>query len=765
MSKFISKLLIVVILSLLIINGVVVNGKPTSAEKMYCKANINDDFSGNYIYIILTKEESANLTDYLLEEYLVEEFNIRINGFVELTKEKTDYYRQYKQELNSANNFRRIFRIELEEYSKENVLNVIRKLESVDKFKYVGVEYNYDLISCSSSENIVVHENQIENYELVSLTEAWEVSTGSSDILVGVLDTGIQGTHPDLVENLNVQLSRDFTTTDQYGNVIALPVNVATDSNGHGTHVAGIIGANGLVKGIAPNITLVSLKIFGNENNFNKELLIPRLSQAFNYAESNNIKIINFSGGVYGDISCEEDPVVEEIINGYDGLFVVAAGNYPCDLDAYVNGDRVDIFCPQIHESENMIVVGGLNTGGDFSISNPDRVYNSCYGIESVDLFAPGTNVYSTHIDDNGYKSLSGTSMSTAFVTGTCALLMSLYPDIRLDEIKYIIMKSVDKMQSIIDKCVSGGKLNVYKAVTLDIYEGNGTLGNPYRINSIMEFNLIRYKNTNNTFFKLYEDLNFNNSNHMLHNFVFEGVFDGNNHSISNINNNVRYPITYQYIGGIFGRNNGTIKNVEINNLNLNVSIDDSVLKFVGGVVGQNENIIENIKIYDSTISTDSIYVNSGGISSENVCINQTSGIKNCVVTRTNITGRGYVGGITANNEFGTINMCSLIQSNVNYSQVGMNNKGAGGIIGFNKSVVSNSGIDSNSKVKYTGNSTTLFIKPRMGKIVGLNWSGEQGVQNCANTGLLDIGNLNVQFQQLDFVGTYYDGKVGKEEG
>lgn len=82
---------------------------------MYCNANINDDFYGNYIYIILTKE-------------------------------KIDYYRQYKQELNSANNFRRIFRIELEEYSKENVLNVIRKLESVDKFKYVGVEYNYDLI-------------------------------------------------------------------------------------------------------------------------------------------------------------------------------------------------------------------------------------------------------------------------------------------------------------------------------------------------------------------------------------------------------------------------------------------------------------------------------------------------------------------------------------------------------------------------------------------------------------------------------------------
>lgn len=98
MSKFISKLLIVVILSLLIINGVVVNGKPTSAEKMYCKANVNDDFSGNYIYIILTKEESANLTDYLFEEYLVEEFNIRINGFVELIKEKIDYYRQYKLE-------------------------------------------------------------------------------------------------------------------------------------------------------------------------------------------------------------------------------------------------------------------------------------------------------------------------------------------------------------------------------------------------------------------------------------------------------------------------------------------------------------------------------------------------------------------------------------------------------------------------------------------------------------------------------------------
>ena len=52
-----------------------------------------------------------------------------------------------------------------------------------------------------------------------------------------------------------------------------------------------------------------------------------------------------------------------------------------------------------------------------------------------------------------------------------------------------------------------------------------------------------------------------------------------------------------------------------------------------------------------------------------------------------------------------------------------------------------------------------------MGKIVGLNWSGEQGIRNCTNTGLLDAGNLSAQFQQLDFVGACYSGKVGKEEG
>lgn len=73
--------------------------------------------------------------------------------------------------------------------------------------------------------------------------------------------------------------------------------------------------------------------------------------------------------------------------------------------------------------------------------------------------------------------------------------------------------------------------------------------------------------------------------------------------------------------------------------------------------------------------------------------------------------------------------------------------------------------IDSNSKVKYIGSPTALNIKPRMGKIVGLNWSGEQGIRNCTNTGLLDAGNLSAQFQQLDFVGAYYSGKVGKEEG
>lgn len=272
---------------------------------------------------------------------------------------------------------------------------------------------------------------------------AWDITTGSSNIIVGVLDTGIDTSHPEFPGRINTALGRNFTD-DTVG---------MTDPVGHGTHVAGIIGAagnNGVgVSGVNWNVTMVSLRVFKNNGSGGGTGTTAWLRDGINYAQNNNISILNHSGGGYTD-----DQSVLAAVNNYTGLFVCSAGNDSYNTD--INGIP---HYPSSYTCDNLISVGA-------SDSSDNIVSFSNYGKTSVDLFAPGSGILSTYpVSLGSYINMDGTSMATPMVTGVAALIKSINPNLSAAQIKSYILNNVDIVAAFSGKCVTGGRLNAYKAV------------------------------------------------------------------------------------------------------------------------------------------------------------------------------------------------------------------------------------------------------------------------------------------------------------
>jgi len=269
--------------------------------------------------------------------------------------------------------------------------------------------------------------------ETVKSTLAWDYTTGSAGIVVGVLDSGIDYNHPDIKNNMWVSQNSYVNGWNFFDNN-----NNPMDSSGHGTHVAGTIGAVGDnfigVTGICWNIQIASLRI--GDILFGLDAAIA----AINFANKHRIPILNNSWG-----GRSYSPILKFAIEQYDGLFIASAGNYGANNDYFPE-------YPATFDNDNIISVAATNPDTLAPFSN--------YGMKSVDIAAPGTDILSLSLH-GGYSYQSGSSMSTPYVAGAAALLKTYMPDLTALEIKSIILSSADRRPYLVGKILTGGILDL----------------------------------------------------------------------------------------------------------------------------------------------------------------------------------------------------------------------------------------------------------------------------------------------------------------
>ena len=336
--------------------------------------------------------------------------------------------------------------------SNEYLISVFEALEQREDVYMVLPASVYE--ACKSPVDPLYEAGFQWAIDQISLPDAWDITTGSSTVYVGVIDSGIDTTNPDLQVRVNTSLSKSFVTSD---------TDPFTDLTGHGTGVAGIIGAKGNnttgITGVCWNVQLVSLKVT------NTESADPALiAEAIEYAQQEGIDILNIS---YGSYSYNED--IQTEISEFNGLVVCGAGN---------DGKNTDLYpCyPASLNNSNIISVGASNesdNGGTWYNSVKKVNEGTNYGLTTVDLFAPGVDIYTTA--GSGIGKGTGTSFAAPFVTGVAALLLSEYPDLSAVQLKRLIMENVDMISGLNGICVSGGRLNAYESMALvcevaDIY-------------------------------------------------------------------------------------------------------------------------------------------------------------------------------------------------------------------------------------------------------------------------------------------------------
>jgi len=281
------------------------------------------------------------------------------------------------------------------------------------------------------------HMNALWGMRKIKIPSTWNRFIGSPDAVVGVVDSGIDYNHKDLSDNMWIDQSGEGICGWDFFYDDYDPM----DKNSHGTHVAGIIGAvgnNGIgVVGVNWNVKMVALKITGNSS----AICASAAIKAVEYAIDKEIPILNNSWG--GRIYCES---LKDAIEQYHGLFIASAGNNGLDNDIYPH-------YPASYECDHIISVAA--TG-----HNDNLTSFSNYGAATVDIAAPGAEIYSSLLN-NGYGFKSGTSMAAPHVTGAAALLKGYRPDLTALEIKDIILSSAVKVHSLSGKVLTGGMLNV----------------------------------------------------------------------------------------------------------------------------------------------------------------------------------------------------------------------------------------------------------------------------------------------------------------
>ena len=369
----------------------------------------------------------------------------------------------------------RIHLVKLEEGA--DAIDIIEKLKKNPKIEYV--EQNGIV---QTTETIPNDPNFLELWGLhnigqdggtddadIDAPEAWDILTGGSEVIIAVIDTGVDYNHPDLADNIwtnsgeigtdsfgndketnEIDDDKNGFIDDVYGWDFVNDDNNPMDGDNHGTHCSGTIGAVGDdgvgIAGVNWTTNIMPIRFLGPNGGSWADAIASIEYATLMKADimSNSWGGSSYSYGLYDAISAAGDAGI---------LFVAAAGNN------YSNSDQYPAY-PASYDLDNIISVAATDR-------NDSKASFSNWGLTHVDLGAPGVNIYST-LRNGKYGTYSGTSMACPHVAGAAGLIKAQYPNLTSDGLKARLLSGVDIVSSMEGKTVSGGRLNVFNSLSSD---------------------------------------------------------------------------------------------------------------------------------------------------------------------------------------------------------------------------------------------------------------------------------------------------------
>lgn len=289
----------------------------------------------------------------------------------------------------------------------------------------------------------------LQNIKAEQARSLMSTNCKDSSILIGIIDTGIDINHHTLKssiwKNPNPIKMNFFGDTDITGWDYSKNTTLTTDSHGHGTHISGIISGK---NGTCPEIKILGSAYYNKTDNQTTNL--QNANNALEYLINKNTKIINYSGGGGWFSQTEFDLLEKAKQKGI--LVVVAAGNEKQDADKF-------LYFPAAYDFDNILAIGSINETGILSgFSN--------FGVQNVDITAPGNNILST-MPNNNIGIMSGTSQATAFVSGVAALLWTENPNLTYQQVRDYIIKGSKKLPNLKNKTKYESTLDAFESMRL----------------------------------------------------------------------------------------------------------------------------------------------------------------------------------------------------------------------------------------------------------------------------------------------------------
>jgi len=445
------------------------------AAMVFAENTSNVEFTDDIVFAVLTNAASLDFE----REFGINDFGNSIFSAVEDVSPAKNLARQQWLASNShrprsfyyddnwsidLNKFQRILQFRLEKPSRENVLKAIEMLEEHPDVEHT--HFNFILQLNSTEPQSIAPPNDPDfdrqyHHQLIQTLQAWALLEGrqTTTVRVGVIDGGICRWHQDLSNMLDENLHGISSTAPSGASPLEPGIS---PGDAHGTHIAGIIGAesNNSIggAGIAQDVRLVAFRVMGQTN-------AQGVNEGMRFMVENRIPVVNISIG--GPANSFLD-LLRPHLNQFPGIVALSGGN-----------DNRNYNRSHGHNFVNLITVGASNSSDNRWVESNNVGSDHCK--HSMDVFAPGHNIWSTDSRGNSelnshnrHRYWSGTSFAAPMVAATAAMMLSVNPNLTATEIREIIMETADDVPQLREFTASG-RLNVYAAVKAAIDAPNRT--------------------------------------------------------------------------------------------------------------------------------------------------------------------------------------------------------------------------------------------------------------------------------------------------